>query len=138
MPSRWFKKPVLTVDFERPACLNGTCQSCGTMKLLPICDAEKAVLRPVTYMSKEQVSYTTNKGEVKYKQDFVKRLAPITDFLAHMGKVFGPFRNHHATMKWQAWDWAYCKENFPKQSWLCVQYFSENLKLEVKLEILPI
>jgi len=52
-----------------------------------------------------------------------------------MKRVFKPFVQHHATMKWQAWDWKYLKENFPKGTWSCVQDFSENLKIEVKMEV---
>lgn len=129
------KRPEIGVDFEKKACIDGTCHECGDMKLLPMCAAEKAVLRPITFMSKEQVQYMTNKGEVKFKQDYVKRTKPIGEFLGHMAKVFLPFVGHHASMKWQAWDWAYCKANFPRGTWLCVQDFSENLKLEVKLEV---
>ena len=51
-----------------------------------------------------------------------------------MQRIFTPFVRHHATMKWQAWDWAWIKDKFPRDTWVCVQDFSENLKLEVKLE----
>jgi hypothetical protein len=105
------------------------------MQKLPLCEAELAVVRPVTYNSWETVEYMTNKGEKRTRSDFVRGSAPIAEFIAHMKKVFKPFVAHHATMKWQAWDWAYAKENFPKGSWLSVQDFSENLKIEVKLEV---
>jgi hypothetical protein len=105
------------------------------MQKLPLCQAELAVVRPVTYNSWETVEYMTNKGEKRTRSDFVRRSAPIADFIVHMRKVFKPFVSHHATMKWQAWDWAHAKENFPKGSWLSVQDFSENLKIEVKLEV---
>jgi hypothetical protein len=51
-----------------------------------------------------------------------------------MQRVFTPFVRHHATMKWQAWDCAWIKDKFPHDTWVCVQDFSEDLKLEVKLE----
>jgi hypothetical protein len=67
-------------------------------------------------------------------QDFIERSAPIGELLKHMQRVFTPFVRHHTTMKWQAWDWARIKDKFPHDTWVCVQDFSENLKLEVKLE----
>jgi hypothetical protein len=72
--------------------------------LILMSDAEKAVLQPVTYMNKEQVSYMKNKeGEVKYKQDFVKTSAPVTDFLAHMGKILARLgTTTPSATKWQA------------------------------------
>jgi hypothetical protein len=78
----------------------------------------------------------TNKGEVKFKQDYLKRTKPMGEFMDHMVKVFQPFVGHHASMKWQARDWAHCyKAIFSRGTWLCVQDFSENIKLEVKLEV---
>ena len=129
------KRPVLGVDFETPPCLDCSCENCGDMQKLPLCEAELAVVRPVTYNSWETAEYMTNKGEKRTRSDFVRRSAPIAEFIAHMKKVFKPFVAHHTTMKWQAWDWACAKENFPKGSWLSVQDFSENLKIEVKLEV---
>jgi len=57
-------RPVLGVDFEAGPCMLGTCEDCGDLKKLPLCDAELEVLRHVVYMSKENVEYVKNNGDV--------------------------------------------------------------------------
>jgi hypothetical protein len=49
------KRPEIGLDFEKKACIDRTCKECGDMKLLPTPTraAEKAVLRPITFMSKK-------------------------------------------------------------------------------------
>ncbi len=62
------KKPSLGKDFEASSCMDGSCETCGNFKLLPMCAAELQVVRPITYMSKEMVEYVTNKGDIKKRK----------------------------------------------------------------------
>jgi hypothetical protein len=62
------KKPLLGKDFEASSCMDGSCETCGNFKLLPMCAVELQVVRPISYMPKEMVEYVTNKGDIKKRK----------------------------------------------------------------------
>ena len=126
--------PVVGVDFDKAACLNRTCECCKGLSLLEMCDEERAVQRPVSFMLRKSVIYKTNKGVEKTRCDFVPKVLPIKAFLAHFENRLAELAPHHADMSWQSKDWKHVQKEFPRGAWICVQDFSENLTIEVKLE----
>ena len=122
------------MDFDKAACINRSCEQCKGLSLLEICDEELSVERPVSFMLRTSVEYTTNKGVKKMRYDFVPKVLPIKCFLTHFEARLAEIAPHHADMSWQSKDWKHVQKTFPLGSWLCVQDFSENLTIEVKLE----
>ena len=85
-------KPVLGVDFEAGPCMLGTCEDCGDLKKLPLCDAELEVLRHVVYMSKENVEYVKNNGDVGSRPPAPISFPPsfFFDLAFHSSETGGP------------------------------------------------
>ena len=85
-------------------------------------------------MLRKSMMYKTNKGVEKTRCDFVPKVLTIKAFLAHFENRLAEIAPHHADMSWQSKDWKHVQKKFPRGAWTCVQGFSENLTIEVKLE----
>ncbi|XP_069141742.1 uncharacterized protein [Argopecten irradians] len=127
-PSNKFDLSKLTTcDIETKACIDRTCQDCGTDKINNLLvNLTSEVDTTVTWFEWERTKYTNSSGKESLRMMKIRKEQNASDFREKIKTDLLPFPKHIFDAKWQSKQFATLSKEVPENTALFCCDFAEN------------
>ena len=123
--------------FHKRSCLMGTCQQCGSHRLLlcPKESSENAIQLTIKVFEDVASSQNVEEGNTKKRKDILLRQMGCQDFICFLQRHMTSFIKHNFIARWQSQQFKDCIQRFPKDVVVSVIDFAENYSFKEQNEI---